>query len=383
MKKNLSILLTAALSMSVLAACAPAATTTTTANTTAAATTTAATTAAATTTPATTAAATTTAAPVAAGSIVKMGVGTIASIAKSKDIVAETGGTAQADVVVTAVGFDKDGKVVSVSIDNAQTKVVFNADGTLKTDVKVEPKTKVELGADYGMIKASAIKKEWFEQADALGKWMVGKTIDQIKGMKTKAGADAAHPAVPDEADLVGSVSITVQDYLKAVEEAWTNAIEVKGGADKLGLGIVVDISKSAAKTADKPASASFDTMIAATAMKGDKVAGAILDTQQAKVAYDADGKITTDLNAELLAKNELKDAYGMIKASTIKKEWYEQAQALSNWTIGKTAAEVAGLKTVEKDGKQLVDDADLKGSVSVGVAAYLKAYAEAIKNAK
>lgn len=379
MKKNLSILLTAALSMSVLAACAPATANTTTANTTAAATTAAA----ATTTPATTAAATTTAAPAAEGAIVKMGVGTIASIAKSKDIVAETGGTAQADVIVTAVGFDKDGKVVSVSIDNAQSKVAFNADGTLKTDVKVAPKTKVELGADYGMIKASAIKKEWFEQADALGKWMVGKTIDQIKGMKTKAGADAAHPAVPDEADLVGSVSITVQDYLKAVEEAWTNAIEVKGGADKVGLGIIVNIAKSAGKTAEKPASASFDTMIAATAMKGDKVAGAILDTQQAKVAYDADGKITTDLKAELLAKNELKDKYGMINASTIKKEWFEQAQALSNWTIGKTAAEIAGLKTVEKDGKVLVDDADLKGSVSVGVADYLKAYEEAIKNAK
>lgn len=312
-----------------------------------------------------------------------MGIGHIASIAKSKDIVAETGGAAQADIIVTAVGFDKDGKVVSVTIDNAQTKVAYNADGTLKTDVKAEPKTKVELGADYGMIKASTIGKEWFEQAEALGNWMKGKTVAEIMAMKTKAGADAAHPAVPDEADLAASVSITVQDYLKAVEEAWNNAVEVKDGADTVGLGIVVTTAKSAAKTAEKPAAAAIDAMITAVALKGDKVAGAILDTVQTKVAYDADGKITTDLTAPIKAKNELKDEYGMKKASAIGKEWYEQAQALSAWTVGKTAAEIAGLKTVDNNGKLIVDDADLKASVSVGVADYLKAFDEAIKNAK
>lgn len=364
--------------MSVLAACAPAATATTTPGATVAATT-PATTAAPATTPATTAAP----AAAEAGAIVKMGIGHIASIAKSKDIVAETGGAAQADIIVTAVGFDKDGKVVSITIDNAQTKVAYNADGTLKTDVKAEPKTKVELGADYGMIKASTIGKEWFEQAEALGNWMKGKTVSEIMAMKTKAGADAAHPAVPDEADLAASVSITVQDYLKAVEEAWTNAVEVKDGADTVGLGIVVTTAKSAAKTAEKPAAAAIDAMITAVALKGDKVAAAILDTVQTKVAYDADGKITTDLTAAIKAKNELKDEYGMKKASAIGKEWYEQAQALSAWTVGKTAAEIAGLKTVENNGKLIVDDADLKASVSVGVADYLKAFAEAIKNAK
>lgn len=378
MKKQLSILVVAALSMSVLAACAPAATATTTPGATVAATT-PATTAAPATTPATTAAP----AAAEAGAIVKMGIGHIASIAKSKDIVAETGGAAQADIIVTAVGFDKDGKVVSVTIDNAQTKVAYNADGTLKTDVKAEPKTKVELGADYGMIKASTIGKEWFEQAEALGNWMKGKTVAEIMAMKTKAGADAAHPAVPDEADLAASVSITVQDYLKAVEEAWNNAVEVKDGADTVGLGIVVTTAKSAAKTAEKPAAAAIDAMITAVALKGDKVAGAILDTVQTKVAYDADGKITTDLTAPIKAKNELKDEYGMKKASAIGKEWYEQAQALSAWTVGKTAAEIAGLKTVDNNGKLIVDDADLKASVSVGVADYLKAFDEAIKNAK
>lgn len=398
MKKNISVLVASVMSLSLLAACSTPAVTTTTAGTTAAGTTTAATTAAGTTTAATTAAATTVAGtttastqapkpvvgPVAAvpGSIVKMGLGINASIAKSTDFTADKPGAAQADVVVAAVGFDKDGKVVAITIDNAQTKVEFNADGTLKSDVAATYKTKQELKEDYGMIKASKIGYEWYQQIESLSAWMQGKTVEQIKGMKTMAGADAAHPAVPAEADLATSVSISVENYLAVVEEAWKNAVEVKDGADKVGLGIEISIASSKAKAADKGAMAQIDDTISAVALKGDKVAADILDIVQAKVAYDLDGKVTTDKTAEVKSKVDLGDAYGMKKASKIGKEWYEQAKAFTDWTVGKTAAEIKGIPSEEKDGEKIVTG-DLATSVSVGVTEFLATVDKAIMMAR
>ncbi len=375
MNKKISVLAASVLSLSLLAACSGADATTTTAGTTAD----------------TTAAGTTTAGsaevegPVAAeaGSIVKLGLGTKTSVAKSSDFTAEKPGAAQADVVIAAVGFDKDGKVASIKIDNAQTKVEYNEDGSLKSDPAAEYKTKQEKGPEYGMIKASTIGREWNQQIEALAAWMQGKTVEEIKAMKTKQGADEAHPAVPDEADLATSVSITVQDYIAVVEEAYQNAVDVAEGADEVGLGVEIAIGKSAGKTADKAAAAQVDTTISAVALKGDKVAAAILDVVQAKVAYDADGKITSDKVAEVPSKNELGADYGMIKASKIGKEWFEQAKALADWTVNKTAAEVAAIPAEEKDGKVIVTDADLATSVSVGISDYLTVFDEAIQTAR
>lgn len=422
MKKRISVLVASVLSMSLFAACAggTAATTAggtaagttaagTTASTTAAGTTasttaagtTASTTAAGTTasttaagtTASTTAAGTTASTTTAgstvagpktaeAGSIVKMGLGIKASVAKSSDFAADKAGAAQADVVIAAVGFDKDGKVASIKIDNAQTKVEYNADGTLKSDPAATYKTKQEKKDEYGMKKASAIGKEWYEQAEALSAWMQGKTAEEIKNMKTKPGADEAHPAVPDEADLATSVTISVQDYIAVVEEAAKNAVDVEGGADTVGLGIHINIGKSAGKTAEKGAVAQIDNTITAVALKGDKVAASILDVVQAKVEYDAEGKVTTDKAAEVSSKVDLGDKYGMKAASSIKKEWYEQAKALTEWTVGKTNAEIQGIESEEKDGKKIVKG-DLASSVTVGVADYLKVFDHAIMNAR
>ena len=41
--------------------------------------------------------------------------------------------------------------------------------------------------------------------------------------MKTKK-VDDAHPSVPDVADLTSKVTVSVQDYMAAVEEACKNA---------------------------------------------------------------------------------------------------------------------------------------------------------------
>lgn len=75
--------------------------------------------------------------------IAKIGLGTAATqIGKSKDTSDDNGPLAQVDTTFAAVGFDKDDKVVSVTINHAQTKIQHNKDFEL--DGQVDTRTKVE-----------------------------------------------------------------------------------------------------------------------------------------------------------------------------------------------------------------------------------------------
>lgn len=154
---------------------------------------------------------------------VKTGLGHNISIAKSADAAADKAGVAQVDTVMAAVTFDSAGKILGVTIDNAQVKVNFDATGKVTSDKAVAPKTKVELGNDYGLKKASKIGKEWFEQIAELEKWMIGKTVDEVNALKVKK-VDENHTSVPDIADLSSKVTVSVDDYQAAVTEALANA---------------------------------------------------------------------------------------------------------------------------------------------------------------
>lgn len=153
----------------------------------------------------------------------KTGLGHNISVKKSADATADKAGLAQVDTVMVAATFDSKGKIIAVEIDNAQVKVNFDATGKVTTDKNKAPETKVELGDKYGLIKASKIGKEWYQQINELENWMVGKTVAEVKALKTKK-VDDAHPNVPDVPELNSKVTITVQDYIAALEEAYANA---------------------------------------------------------------------------------------------------------------------------------------------------------------
>lgn len=153
--------------------------------------------------------------------VVKTGLGHSISIAKSTDAAADKAGNAQSDTVMAAVTIDESGKILSVEIDTAQVKIPFDAAGKVTADKAAALKTKVELGKDYGMHKVSTIGKEWSEQIDELEKWMVGKTIDQVKAIKV---VEKDGKKLLDEADLKTKVTVGVEDYIKVVEEAVKNA---------------------------------------------------------------------------------------------------------------------------------------------------------------
>ena len=158
-------------------------------------------------------------------SAAKLGLAQLTSIASSSDLKANDDGVlvgkAQADTTMCAVTVDAAGKVIDIKIDVAQTAINFDENGVITSDKTAEFKSKVEKGADYGMIKASKIGKEWFEQIAAIEKWMIGKTATEIAAMKVTAGEGGN---VSAEADLVSSATIKVDSYLAVTAKAIADA---------------------------------------------------------------------------------------------------------------------------------------------------------------
>lgn len=146
-----------------------------------------------------------------------LGLGVTTTIGNSKDAAADAEGLAQAYSHYTATTFGKDGKITSCYIDASQTGVKFTAEGKITTDLASSFKTKNELGLDYNMKGASPIGKEWYEQAEAFGKYVTGKTVDEVTGIALAEGA-------PSGADLVSSVTIHVTDMISVITKAAANA---------------------------------------------------------------------------------------------------------------------------------------------------------------
>ena len=149
---------------------------------------------------------------IAATAMAATGLGSVTSVSAAD-------GSVSVNTTMCAVTLDDAGKIVAVQFDVVQPKAAFDATGAAG-DFNAGPQTKKELKEGYGMKPASAIGKEWFEQAEALEAWCVGKTVEEVCAMKTFDRGDGSHTMVPDEADLKASVTVTVGDYLVSLQKA-------------------------------------------------------------------------------------------------------------------------------------------------------------------
>lgn len=300
-----------------------------------------------------------------AAETVKTGLGIVNSIAKSKSATADAEGQAEANSVIVALTIDSMGKITNCVIDQAQTKANFNASGEVTTALDATFKTKNELGTDYGMLKNSEIGKEWNEQAAAFAQYVVGKTVDEVKGI---ALDEEGHPT---GSDLTASVSVHVNEFIAAIEKAAANAMDL--GAmmgDTLSIATTTNIAKSKDATADAAGLIQvYSTYVAMTQAADGTITSCIFDASQSNVNFDTTGTITSDLTVAPMTKNELKEDYGMKKASAIGKEWYEQAAAFAAYVTGKTVAEVSGTAVTE-DGH--AGDEDLMASVTVHITDFI-----------
>ena len=297
------------------------------------------------------------------GEAVKTGLSLITSVGSSTSASAEGDGLAQADITLVAVTVGEDGVIDDCVIDAIQSKVNFDAAGQLITDLSTPVASKNERGDDYGMWKASSIGKEWNEQAQAIADYVVGKTIDQVTGISVTEDGKAG------DADLASSVTMSIGGYLEGIQQAVANAQHLGASkGDTLVLTSTTSLTDSKDATAEEDGLAQAYATVGAITMNGDTITSMVIDAVQASVNFDTAGQITTDLTAAQPSKNQLGDDYGMRKASSIGKEWYEQAAGFAAYVTGKTPAEVSGIAVTE-DGKAA--DADLAASVTISIGAF------------
>ena len=276
---------------------------------------------------------------------VSIGLGS-SQVAKAND----EGSEATFNTVVVGVAI-VDGKISYVAIDNSEQKAKL-ANDKLEATVAL---TKKQKGADYGLLSASqqsGLGKEWMDQIAGVEEGLVGKTIEEA--MAYFAGEE-----------ILTAATIGLSDVEIAFNKAVDNLVGVVG-VSEVGLGYFPSVDL---KNDDTKVSVNLDYAMLALEDNG-KIVSVALDTAE-EVAEVVDGKIvTTNINK---TKTELGKDYGMIVASGINKEWFEQVEFLEDYLVGKTLEQVNSINDFAGE------DEDLKTSVTFNISG-LKA---AINNAK
>ena len=308
--------------------------------------------------------------PVATGSALKTGLYVGTGLGDSKSATAEEAGEAKYDVTIAAVLVDDNGVITACTIDSVGTSVAFDAAGAITTDLTAPVQSKNELGENYGMVAWGGAIAEWDAQAAALAAYAVGKTVEELK---TGAINESGYAA---DADLASSATIYLGGYVSAIEAAVANAQHLGAEAgDELRLAVMSGVGKSASATAEAAGNAQLDMDVTALTLRDGVISSCYIDSLQAKVAFGADGVITSDLSAPVLTKNGLGENYGMVAWGGAVAEWDAQAASFASYVTGKTAADVAGIAV---DAGTKPTEADLVSSVTIAVGGFQALIAKA-----
>lgn len=105
----------------------------------------------------------------------------------------------------------------------------------------------------------------------------------------------------------------------------------------------IIDVTKPP-YCADNTGKKDCTEILRRVAMAGGKVVASMLDSAEATYTLEiseADQSLSITLNKYAGTKNEQGDSYNMVAYGGAIAEWYAQAQAFANATVGKTAAEI------------------------------------------
>lgn len=124
-------------------------------------------------------------------------------------------GEAVFNCVMAATASDTEGKVNKAYIDEIESKLAFDTDGTSIENPNFIPESKQTQGWRYGMQGASSLGLEWNVQVNGLADYCAGKTASEIKNSVGEDGKVA---------DLVSSCTVYSKNYTDAVAAAIENA---------------------------------------------------------------------------------------------------------------------------------------------------------------
>lgn len=310
--------------------------------------------------------------PAAEGAL-KTGLYIATDVSGSADASADAEGQAKFELNMVAVTVDENGVIQDCVIDGINTSVKFDATGAFTTDLTAAPQTKNELGENYGMVAYGGAVAEWNEQAAALAKFAIGKTVEELRN-----GAVDETGYAPEGTDLASSATIYLGGYVSAIEQAVANAQNLGAEAgDQLHFAVTTSIDSSKAASAEADGTAQLDVNVTALTVSGDTITSCVIDAVQAKVSFNASGVITSDITMAPLTKNELGADYGMVAWGGAIAEWNEQAASFASYVAGKTLSDVMGIAVDESTHPT---DADLASSVTIAIGGFQGLIAKALQ---
>ena len=150
--------------------------------------------------------------------------------------------------------------------------------------------------------------------------------------------------------ELAASVTIGIGDFNTILQKAAENAGAASLSEGGLMTGLAVINSVGSSKDAgDEDGLAQADSNVVAVLVDADgRIVDCKIDGVQAKIPFSKEGKLLVGTDTMFRTKQELKEEYGMKKASGIGREWNEQADALAAYVTGKTLDEIRGIAVTE-----------------------------------
>ncbi|MEG1782154.1 MAG: hypothetical protein RR253_02770 [Oscillospiraceae bacterium] len=141
----------------------------------------------------------------------KVGVGSYTTTMDSYGYTGGKNGKGKVSTTFVTAVFDKEGIIKKAYIDEVETVLNFSGTGQLADFTPGEVRSKKDLGDGYGMRGASGIGKEWYEQIDALEKYLVGKDVNAIVGnigSRMYSKAKSPSPANSGGSSMINSGSV-------------------------------------------------------------------------------------------------------------------------------------------------------------------------------
>ena len=240
-----------------------------------------------------------------------------------------------------AVVTDRQGKIVLCRLDCAEIDATVTDKGIVG---KVAEKTKAEAKEAYGMKQNGRALAEWYEQAEYFEKYVTGKTIADIEGVKK------------GDTDIAAGCTIDVTDFVRAIAAAIRSDKKTDfTPTGEMTAGLSVSLSST-----DNKGNAEFLYDTAAVVVSDGKVAAAFIDSAEATVTVE-NGKGKSFVYGG--TKCELGREYGMVDKGGAIAEWYEQARSYAQSAVDKTPDSLSSLPT-EKVSGCTIDAEPLKAAL-------------------
>ena len=144
---------------------------------------------------------------------------------------AQQAGTARATTTVAALTLNSEGRITSARLDETEAGFGLSAAGALSYPTALLSKYAQgdAYGADSllgsGMADGSASSGpaadgagSWYRQADAFGRWLNGRTADEVSALRLD------EQGRPTDQDILAGTAMPIENFVKAIQKACENA---------------------------------------------------------------------------------------------------------------------------------------------------------------